>query len=121
MRAVSTGNYFGVVCHGTDTVDPEPLPFCPNVAVLYTKLDAGLAGYEMYYTTDSVRADKIFLRTRFDAPVLSISPGWHVSTSRSVHLRIRSKVSHSSVSMRSPMTGRTQGQSPIKSSGSTKR
>ena len=61
------------MCHGTDTGDPEPVPQCPNVAVLYTKLQPGLAGYEMYYTTDSVRADKIFLRTRFDAPVLSIT------------------------------------------------
>ena len=72
VRAVSTGNSFGVVCHGTDADDPEPLPTCPNVAVLYTKLQPGLAGYQMYYTTDSVRADKIFLRTRFDAPVLTI-------------------------------------------------
>ena len=42
VRAVSTGNSFGVVCHGTDTGgDPEPLPYCPNVAVLYTKLQPG--------------------------------------------------------------------------------
>ena len=73
VRAVSTGNSFGVVCHGTDTVDPEPLPSCPNVAVLYTKLQPGLAGYQMFYTTDSARADKIFLKIRFDAPVLSIA------------------------------------------------
>ena len=73
VRVTSTGNSFGVVCHGTDTDDPEPLPQCPNVAVMYTKLGDGLAGYEVYYTTDAARVDKIFLKTRFDAPVLSIT------------------------------------------------
>ncbi len=80
LHVNSTGNRFGRVCPGSDidggnstlrniTVSPESDGL---VTMTYEQLQEGKAQYNLFVYTGTVRADKIYFKIRFDAPVTSI-------------------------------------------------
>ena len=72
--ARSTGNRFGKVCDGTDDEQPPvAFPSCPWMAVNYTQKEDGIALYNITVTTLDFRADRIFIKIRFDANITSIN------------------------------------------------
>ncbi len=61
-----------MVCNGTDAELPEVVPSCPWLSLIYTKVTDGNARYQINVTTAIFRADKVFLKIRFDVPVDNI-------------------------------------------------
>ncbi len=72
MFANSTGNRFGAVCRGSGG-EAEVLSECPMVSVKYFKISEGNVTYDLIVTTDTVRADKVFFKIQFDAPIISLN------------------------------------------------
>ena len=70
--ANSTGNKFGVVCPGTDVEEPQPSSSCPWVAITYTEVSPGNVRYQLNVTSDTSRADKVYLKIKFDTPIDTI-------------------------------------------------